>query len=420
MPTCNKVLVLNSGSSSVKFKLFEVTDKPRVLAKGSAERIGQPGFSVKCECTREGGKSCQLAHPSDYTAETDTGHAAAINLVCSHLLSHPCNIVEDISEIVGVGHRVVHGGERFTGSVIIDSDVIDGIQACARLAPLHNPPALMGIRACASIFPEVPQVAVFDTAFHHTIPEKAFLYGIPREFHQKYGIRKYGFHGLSHQYVALEAAKHLGKPITELKLITCHLGNGSSITAVEYGRSIDTSMGLTPLGGIMMGTRPGDLDPYIPIFMLKELGMSVEEVEATLNRGSGMEGISGYTDMRDVEAHMVAGDPDCSLALEMFAYRAARRMGSYVTVMNGADAMVFTGGIGENDPFMRARILATFTHLGLFVDAEKNICNARCVTTPASKVAALVIPTNEELVIARETYRLVQDRVASAQAAAAD
>jgi acetate kinase len=413
-------MVLNSGSSSVKFKLFEMTGQPKVIAKGAAERIGQSGFTVKCECVRDGGKTCQLADPANHTSQTDTGHDAAINLICNHLLSLPCSIVGDISEIAGVGHRVVHGGERFTGSVVIDSNVIDGIQSCARLAPLHNPPALMGIAASSAIFKGVPQVAVFDTAFHHTIPEKAFLYGIPREFHQKYGIRKYGFHGLSHQYVAQEAANLLGKPITELKLITCHLGNGSSITAVEYGRSIDTSMGLTPLGGIMMGTRPGDLDPYIPLFMLKELGMSVEEVEATLNRGSGMEGISGYTDMRDVEAHMVAGDPDCGLALDMFAYRAARRMGSYVTVMNGADAMVFTGGIGENDPFMRARILSTFTHLGLFVDAERNICNASRVTTAASKVAALVIPTNEELVIARETYRLVHNKAQQSESDATE
>lgn len=318
-----------------------------------------------------------------------------------------------MSELGGVGHRVVHGGEHFSGSVPIDDSVVQKIEECARLAPLHNPPALLGIRAVAKTIPTVPQVAVFDTAFHHTIPEKAYLYAIPKEYYEQYGIRKYGFHGISHQYVAQEAARIMKQELEAMKIITCHLGNGCSITAVEGGKSVDTSMGLTPLAGVMMGTRSGDLDPYIPIFMMKQLGMTADEVEATLNKESGLEGISSYTDVRDVIDHMVEGDRDCELALDMFAYRVAGFVGSYAMVMNGADAIVFTGGIGEKDPAMRARILSSATYLGVELDYRKNARNDTFITKPKAKVKVLVIPTDEELVIARETFRIVMPNPAA-------
>ncbi|HOE66089.1 MAG TPA: acetate kinase [Candidatus Hydrogenedentes bacterium] len=404
-----KVLVLNSGSSSVKFKVFDVNGGSQVIAKGSVERIGLTGSRIQCACCETDWKLCQrqavFAKSNGLVAVPD--HGAAIDAICKTLLCSDCGVISDITEIVGIGHRVVHGGEEFTGSVIIDDDVLAGIRKCSRLAPLHNPPALEGIEACEKIFSGIPQVAVFDTAFHHTIPPQAYRYPVPKSMYTEYGVRKYGFHGTSHHYVALEAAKLLGQPLKDLRLITCHLGNGSSITAVDHGKSVETSMGLTPLGGVMMGTRCGDMDPYIPLFMIKEMGMTADEVDRTLNKQSGFEGVCGHADVRDCEALAAKGDPDAQLALEMFAYRVARFTGSYAMVMNGVDAIVFTGGIGERGAEMRSRILKQAGYLGVAIDEEKNARNERDISQDHATVRVLVIPTDEELMIARETARLV-------------
>jgi acetate kinase len=401
-----KVLVLNSGSSSVKFQLFNFEGGDgKVVAKGIAQRVGQDGATLSCKCPNLKGDPCTFEN----IEESIPNHSAAINQVCQHLLDPVCGAISDLSEVSGIGHRVVHGGERFTGSVLIDDDVIEGIEDCAKLAPLHNPPALLGIRAGAEIFEGTPQVAVFDTAFHHTIPEAAFTYALPHRLYTEFKVRKYGFHGTSHQFVAEEAARELGRPLEELRIITCHLGNGCSITAVKNGESIDTSMGLTPLGGVMMGTRPGDIDPYVPIYMHRELGMPINEVDETLNKESGLKGICGLTDMRDVEAGAESGDAACALALEMFTYRIARYIGSYAMVLGGVDAIVFTAGIGENVPSLRAKVLERAGFLGVAIDPVKNAANARNISAAGATVATLVIPTNEELVIARETLRLVQE-----------
>ncbi len=398
-----KVLVLNSGSSSVKFQLFECDGGNEVLAKGVAERIGLEEPELSCSCPRKPKGTCDLVDPHPDIAD----HQAAIDVICRYLLSKECGVIRDLSELAGIGHRVVHGGERFTGSVLINDEVVHGIEECARLAPLHNPPALLGIRACSKIFANIPQVAVFDTAFYHTIPPECYMYGIPIDIYRKHQVRKYGFHGTSHMYVSQEAAKMLDKDPADTRIITCHLGNGSSITAVKGGTAVATSMGLTPLGGVMMGTRPGDLDPYVPIFMQRELGMSIDEVDRTLNKESGLKGICGRTDMRDVEEGAEAGDANCQLALKMFTYRISKYVGMYSMVLGGVDAIVFTAGIGENSPTVRARVIERAGYLGVAIDAEKNARNERDISTADAKVSVLVVPTNEELVIARETARLV-------------
>jgi len=399
-----KILVLNSGSSSVKFKVIELGETERTLAKGQVERIGQKNAALKCECCVAHNPSCAAQEISEPGTLDVPDHESAIDLICRLLQSDRCSIVSDLSEIAGIGHRVVHGGEEFSNSALINAEIIAGIERCARLAPLHNPPALAGIRACIKFFREgIPQVAVFDTAFHRTIPEKAFRYGVPKKYYTEHGIRKYGFHGTSHRYVSREAAKLLKQPIEQTKIITCHLGNGSSITAVLGGKSIDTTMGLTPLAGVIMGTRPGDLDPYIPIFMIKELGMSAEEVDTVLNERSGFEGICDHHDVREIEALMRQGDRDCALALDMFAYRVSRFIGGSAMALNGVDAIVLTGGIGENDAYMRERILQNAGHLGVKLDSERNIRNDQIITTDDSKVVVMVIPTDEELIIARDT-----------------
>lgn len=406
-----KVLVLNSGSSSVKFQLFVSDDGAySVLAKGMAQRIGLSGASLKCSCPAHADRPC----PAVGRDVEIPDHAAAISQICEHLLADGCGAIRDLSELVGLGHRVVHGAERFTGSVLIDDEVVEGIEDCARLAPLHNPPALLGIKACADIFEGIPQVAVFDTAFYHTVPKRTFVYGIPIKYYDEHGIRKYGFHGTSHMYVAQEAAKILGKPFEETRVITCHLGNGCSITAVKDGEAVDTSMGLTPLGGVMMGTRPGDFDPYVPIFMSRELGIPIDEVDHALNKESGLKGICGKADMRDVKVGAEAGDEQCALALDMFVYRIARYIGAYSMVVGGPDAVVFTAGIGENDHELRSRILANAGFLGISIDSSRNAANELDISAPGAKVRTLVIPTNEELVIARETTRVVEAALARA------
>lgn len=403
-----KILVLNSGSSSIKYKVFECSQGTNeVLARGMIERIGLPNPQLKCQCEQSKNGLCYEAILGGRGKVEIPDHVAAMGVICKLLLDDRCPVVKDISEIAGVGHRVVHGGEFFSSSVLVDDDALGKIRQCARLAPLHNPPAIRGIEAVSKAFPGVPQVSVFDTAFHATLPRKAFLYGIPKEMYTKHGIRKYGFHGTSHQYVSERAAQVLGRDIEETRIITCHLGNGSSITAVKGGKSVDTSMGLTPLAGVMMGTRSGDLDPYIPLFMIKELGLTPDEVERKLNKESGFEGICKLSDVRDVEAKAAEGDPDAELALDMFAYRVARFVGSYAMVMGGVDAIAFAGGIGEKGAQMRLRILENAGYLGINIDAELNARGELCISTKDSKVAVLVIPTDEELVIARDTARLV-------------
>jgi acetate kinase len=398
-----KSLVLNSGSSSLKYQLFDVQHEPRAVIKGVIERIGSDNASHQCS-TSHG-----YTVPEDLLGvQPVRDHRQAIDLICRTLLDGEHSGLSDLSELLGIGHRVVHGGERFHESALIDETVLDGIEDCARLAPLHNPPALFGIRACTEVFGEVPQVAVFDTAFHHTLPKHSYLYGIPLEYYRKYGIRKYGFHGTSHMYVSQEAARLLGKRVELFKVITCHLGNGCSITAVNGGRSIETTMGLTPLGGVIMGTRCGDIDPYLPIFMHQNLGMSVEEIERTLNKESGLKGICGRTDMRDIIQGIEDGDHLCELALDIYTYRIARFIGSFSMVLGGPDAIVFTAGVGENSPLVRARILSHSEYLGVDIDPDRNAANALDISARTAKVRVLVIPTNEELVIARETTRLLQ------------
>lgn len=413
-----KILVLNSGSSSVKYKVYEVDGINQELASGIVERVGSANADLKCSCCFPSDPRCAARMFGEPGKLDVPDHHRAIDMICELLRSDHCVLVKGIEDIAGIGHRVVHGGEEFSDSVLIDDEVIAGIDRCSRLAPLHNPPALAGIRACAKVFASTPQVAVFDTAFHRTIPERAYRYGIPEVLYRDHGIRKYGFHGTSHRYASHEAAKLLRKPIDQTKIVSCHLGNGSSITAVQGGKSIDTTMGLTPLAGVIMGTRPGDLDPYIPLFMIKEMNMSVKEVDDALNNRSGFEGICHHHDVREIEELARAGDDDCQLALDMFAYRTARFIGGSIMALSGCDAIVFTGGIGQNDPYMRARILKYASHLGLKVDPGRNSRNERMITSDDSQVPVFVIPANEELVIARDTARIVGPRKASRPAVA--
>lgn len=403
-----KVLVLNTGSSSVKYRVFDcIGDTASDVAQGIVERVGSRNASISCECRLDHEAECaarMFGKPGELNIP---GHTAAIDAICRILLDDRCGVIQGLSEIAGIGHRVVHGGEEFSESTLIDDAVIAAIEKCCKLAPLHNPPALEGIRACAQVFKDVPQVAVFDTAFHSTLPPRAYRFPLPDFLYAEHGVRKYGFHGTSHRYVSAEAIKLLGKPIEQTRIITCHLGNGSSISAVKGGKCIETSMGLTPLGGVMMGTRPGDLDPYLPLFMIKELGMTVDEVDKTLNKKSGFSGVCGFNDVRDIEKRAREGDTKCQLALDMFAYRIARFIGSYAMIMGGCDAIVFTAGIGENNAVMRQRILANAGYLGCVLDEARNNRNETVVTTEASTCKVFVIKTNEELLIAQDTARIV-------------
>jgi len=397
-----KILVINSGSSSIKYQLFEIENGDyELLAKGLVDRIGLSGSAV-------------YHRPKDKketVVEKDIpNHELGIKLMLD-LLTHPSHgVIKDMKEIEGIGHRVVHGGEKFYESVLIDDEVEKTIEECIELAPLHNPPNLLGIRSCKRLLPGVPQVAVFDTAFHQTMPKKAYLYGLPIEQYERYRIRRYGFHGTSHRYVAFEAAKILGKDLTELKIVTCHLGNGCSITAVKNGKSVDTSMGFTPLEGLVMGTRAGDMDPYIPLFIIEKQGLTPQEVNNLMNKKSGLLGLSGNRDMRDVMAAAEKGDERAKTALEIFVYRVAKYIGAYAMAMGGLDAVVFTAGMGENSPYLREKVLEYGGFLGIKVDKEKNEKNERIFTTPDSKVVGLVIPTNEELVIARDTYSIISKK----------
>ena len=394
-----KILVLNCGSSSLKYQLIDMATE-NALAKGLVERIGIAGS--------------RLVHQKDgadkVTIEAEIpNHDVAVKLVMEALMDAGHGVITDISEIGAAGHRVVHGGEFFTASAVVNAEVKAAISDCVALAPLHNPANLIGIEACEKLMPNTPQVAVFDTAFHQTMPDKAYLYAIPYSLYDKYKIRKYGFHGTSHKYVTDRAAAMLGKPIEQLKLISCHLGNGASVCAVDGGKSVDTSMGLTPLEGLMMGTRSGDMDPAAVAFIMDKEGLTTKQMENLLNKESGVLGVSGVSsDFRDIEAAVAEGDEKATIALDMYHYRVAKYIGSYATAMNGVDAVIFTAGVGENGPETREAICEYLGYLGVAVDAEKNKVRGkeRDFSSDGAKVRSLVIPTNEELVIARDTLGL--------------
>lgn len=378
------ILVINSGSSSIKYQLFDMR-KDLLLCKGVVERIGQRG----CELSH------QISGKEPFLIKAKTkNHQVAIQIAMDALTSSEHGAIKSIQEIVAIGHRVVHGGEEFKESTLINERVIERIEHFSELAPLHNPPALLGIKACKKLLPNLPQVAVFDTAFHQTMPDYAYLYALPYELYQKYGIRRYGFHGTSHKYVAIQASKILNRPLEQLKLITCHLGNGCSITAIEHGKSIDTSMGFTPLEGLVMGTRSGDIDPAIVFYLMKKEKLSADKISDLLNKESGLLGMSGISnDMRDIFKAVESGDARAQTAIDVFVHRIKKYIGAYIAVMNGVDAIVFTAGIGENQPRIRQRV-----------------CRELSSLINESKSKVFVIPTNEELMIAQDTERIAKGK----------
>ena len=388
-----KVLVINAGSSSLKYQLIDMNTK-ELMAKGLCERIGIEGSLLKH--TPAGKDAVKIEKPMP-------SHKDAINLVIDALVSSEHGVIADMSEISTVGHRVVHGGEHFSSSVIITEEVKEILKECSVLAPLHNPANLIGIEACEQAMPGVPQVAVFDTAFHQTMPAEAYTYALPYEYYEKYKVRRYGFHGTSHYYVSKRAAEMLGKPIEELNIITCHLGNGSSLAAVKGGKCIDTSMGFTPLAGVEMGTRCGDIDPAIIPFIMEKEGITIDEMNTIMNKKSGVDGVSGVSsDFRDVETAANEGNSRAKLALDIFAYTVKRYIGMYMAALGGVDAIVFTAGVGENSCEMRERIVSNLEAFGIKIDSEKNSVRGKEMDVSASDatVKTLVIPTNEELTIA--------------------
>ena len=394
------VLVINCGSSSLKFQLIN-SESEQVLAKGLCERIGIDGSLTDQPAGGEKVKS-QKAMPT---------HTEAIQFVIDALTDAETGVVKSLDEIGAVGHRVVHGGEKFAQSVVITEEVKKAIEECNDLAPLHNPANLIGINACQELMPGTPMVAVFDTAFHQTMPEKAYMYGLPYEYYDKYKVRRYGFHGTSHSFVSKRAAELAGKPYDQLKTIVCHLGNGASICAVENGKSVDTSMGLTPLEGLVMGTRSGDIDPAILEFIAKKEDLDIAGLMTMLNKKSGVYGLSNNlsSDFRDLDAAAAEGNKEAEIALDVFCYRVAKYVGSYVAAMNGVDVIAFTAGIGENAGNVREKVVEYLGYLGIELNKEANGVRGEEITisTPDSKVTVMVIPTNEELAIARETVALV-------------
>ncbi|MDD2573249.1 MAG: acetate kinase [Bacillota bacterium] len=395
-----KVLVVNCGSSSVKYQLLNMEDES-VMARGLVERIGIEGSRLKHQASGKDEVVIEKVMPD---------HKAALKVITDVLIDEKDGVIKDTSEISAVGHRVVHGGEKFSGSVKITEEVMDTLRECADLAPLHNPPNIMGVEACRQLMPGIPMAGTFDTAFHHTIPDYAYIYPIPYEYYDKYGVRKYGFHGTSHKYVSERAAQVLGKPLESLKIITCHLGNGASITAVDGGVSVETSMGFTPLEGLAMGTRCGSIDPAIIAFLMEKEQMTIDEVNNVLNKRSGVKGISGVSsDFRDLEQAAGKGDKRAALAIDVFAYKVKKFIGSYSAVMNGVDVIVFTAGLGENSISMREKICSGLGYLGLELDPEANNVRGKeaVISKPDCKVKAVVIPTNEELMIARDTMGII-------------
>ncbi len=397
-----KILVINAGSSSIKYQLFNMENET-VMAKGLCDRIGIEGGNFKHA----------VPGRDDYKINIQmANHGEAVKLVIDTLTSKEHGVIDSLSEIAAVGHRVLHGGEKFSGSVLIDDKVIAAIEECCELGPLHNPHNLTGIRACEEMMPGVPQVAVFDTGFHQTMPDYVYLYALPYEYYEKYRIRRYGFHGTSHRYVTGRAAAMLGKKPEELNLVTCHLGNGSSISAVKGGKCFDTTMGLTPLEGIMMGTRCGSIDPaIIPLIMQKE-HMTPQEVDTMMNKKSGILGVSQKTsDNRDIEEGARNGDPRCQLIESMLCHQLTKYIGGFAAAMGGMDAIVFTGGIGENNPQYRSRVGKLLEFMGVKVNEEVNAAAKRNgkevdISAPGATVKMLVIPTNEELMIAKDTMEL--------------
>jgi len=393
------ILVINCGSSSLKYQLID-SETEKVLAKGLCERIGIDGALTHQPAGKDKIK----------TTPAMPDHTVAIQLVLEQLTDPQNGVVASLDEISAVGHRVVHGGEKFTSSCVITDEVIKEIEACNVFAPLHNPACLIGINACKQLMPGLPMVAVFDTAFHQTMPAKAYLYALPHEYYEKYGVRRYGFHGTSHQFVSAKTAELLGKKPEDLKIIVCHLGNGASLSAVKYGKCVDTSMGLTPLEGLVMGTRSGDLDPAILEFIANQEHLTLAEVMDVLNKKSGVAGLSGVSsDFRDVRAAVDEGNEWAEKALEVHRYRVAKYIGAYAAAMNGVDAIAFTAGLGENDSESREVICSYLGYLGAEIDAERNDVHGEeaIISTDASKVALLCVPTNEELMIARNTAALV-------------
>lgn len=395
-----KILVLNCGSSSLKYQLIDMENE-EVLAKGNYEKIGISGSFLTHKVNGE-----------KFKIEKDAkGHDEAIAEVIAQLTDANHGVIKDVAEIDAVGHRTVHGGEKFAKSVVIDEEVINGIVECSELAPIHNPASLAGIRACQKLMPGKPMVAVFDTAFHQTMPEEAYIYNIPYEYYEKYRIRKYGFHGTSHRFVAKRTAELMNIPEEKLKMVNCHLGQGASLCAINAGKSVDTTMGLTPLAGIPMGTRSGDLDPSIVTFLMSHENLSPAEMDAVLNKKSGKLGLSGVSnDDRDIEAAAEQGNKRAQLAIDSFVYNVAGTLGKYITLLNGVDAITFTAGIGENSAATRKDICKYLEFMGVKIDDEKN--NTRGeeieISTPDSKIKVFVVPTNEELMIARDTLSLIK------------
>ncbi len=397
------ILVINCGSSSLKFQLINA-ETEKLIAKGLCERIGIDGSKISY--TPDGGTKEETVTPMP-------NHTDAIRLVLQALTNEKTGVVRSLDEIGAVGHRIVHGGEKFSEATVINEEVLAAITECNDLAPLHNPANLIGINACRELMPDTPMVAVFDTAFHQTMPEKAYMYGLPYEYYEKYKIRRYGFHGTSHSYVSRKAAEVLGKKYEDLKIIVCHLGNGASVSAVMNGKCVDTSMGLTPLEGLIMGTRSGDIDPAIMEFIAHKEGKSIDEIMTILNKKSGVLGLSNNlsSDFRDLEAGYHEGNERAVNTMETFAYRVAKYIGAYAAAMNGVDVICFTAGVGENGSFVRSMICDNYLgYLGIKLDEEANKKRGEdiAITTPDSRTTVMVIPTNEELAIARETYRLVK------------
>ena len=395
-----KVLVINCGSSSLKYQLIDMENEG-VLAQGLVERIGIEGSILT---QKVNGEKYIIEEPME-------SHKDAIRLVLEALVDEKHGVIKNMNEISAVGHRVVHGGEKYSESVLVNDEVMAYLEECVKLAPLHNRPNIIGIEACKALMPNTPMAVVFDTAFHGTMPKEAYSYALPYELYKEHGIRKYGFHGTSHKYVSGKVAEVLGKDIKDLKIVTCHLGNGVSLTAVKNGKSIDTTMGFTPLAGMPMGTRSGDIDPAIVIYLIKELGYSVDEVNEILNKKSGILGISGLSsDFRDVrDAAYKKGDERSLLAIDIYTYRIRTQIGAYAAAMGGLDVIVFTAGIGENADMIREGCLKNLEFLGVYLDKEKNKQNGEIaeISKEDSKVKVFVIPTNEELMIAKETMELL-------------
>ena len=394
-----KILVLNCGSSSLKYQLINM-ETEEVLASGKYERIGEDEAFITHKVN---GQKVEIKHP----AKT---HEEAVDFTLKQLINPEYKVIDSLDEISAIGHRLVHGGEKINKSVVITDEVIDVLKECIDLAPLHNPAGIIGIEACKKVMPGKPMVGVFDTAFHQTMPKERYIYPIPYEYYKKYGIRKYGFHGTSHQYVSQRLAEIVGKDIKDLKIITCHLGQGSSICAVEGGKSVDTSMGLTPLAGIPMVTRSGDLDPSVVTFLMKKEGWTAEEAENMLNKKSGVQGISGLApDFREIEAASYGDNERAAIAIEKFKYEIASYIAKYAVAMNGVDYIVFTGGVGENQINIRRGICEKLEFMGVKIDVEANNVRGeeKEISAPDSKVKVYLVPTNEELMIAKETAKLI-------------